>query len=154
MRDNYTNSLETPLTYNTEQKKLDTKKTYCVSLLRQSTVTGKTKRWGKESRQQLHLRSEDWRRHSGEASGGGGGALVLFYFFSRSNGLSLCSFGEHSLSLHLVATCLCVSNFIKTTSFFFLLKICRAGVLLFLTKNLLAQVDGGHRRDVRGQTGQ
>lgn len=63
MRDNYTNSLETPLTYNTEQKKLDTKKTYCVSLLRQSTVMGKTKHWGKESRQQVHLRSDDWRGH-------------------------------------------------------------------------------------------
>ena len=37
------------LKYNVEQKS-DTKKTYCVSLLRQSTVTGKPKLWGEKSR--------------------------------------------------------------------------------------------------------
>ena len=77
MHNNYTNSPETPHIYSAEQKKPDSKKTHHVSLLRQSTVRGKSKLWGKESSQQVPLGSNDWRGHSTEAPGAGAGPVLF-----------------------------------------------------------------------------
>lgn len=75
MCENYTSSLGKPHKSNAEQK-TDTKKTYCVSLLRERTVTGKTQLWGKKSRQQVPLGSNDRRGHSETPSWGGGAAAA------------------------------------------------------------------------------
>lgn len=60
------NNLEEPRKYNVEQKKPDTKRTYCVILLIESTIKGKSKLWGEKSKTVVTLGGTvTGRRHGG-----------------------------------------------------------------------------------------